>query len=85
MKEFQEDIYVKVKELLIEMGHDSRSITPNASFVNDLGFDSLEIADLIMQMEVSFNIKVPIEDLENNCQTVEQLTETIGKLMMVES
>ncbi len=64
------DTFEKVKELVVDqLGVDSEEITPEASFVNDLGADSLDIVELIMVFEEEFDIEIPDEDAEK-IQTV---------------
>lgn len=51
-------MFEKFKELLVEeMSIDPKDITPEASFVNDLGFNSLELADLVVLCEDTFDIE----------------------------
>ena len=55
----------KVKEVILDkLGPDEDSITLDASFVDDLGADSLDTVELIMQFEDDFNIEIPDEDAE---------------------
>jgi len=55
----------KVKEIIIEkLGVDATQITPEASFTNDLGADSLDTVELIMEFEKAFGITIPDEDAE---------------------
>jgi acyl carrier protein len=59
------DIEAKVKEIIIDkLGVDESQITPEASFTNDLGADSLDIVELVMGFESEFNISIPDEDAE---------------------
>lgn len=59
------DVEAKVKEIIIDkLGVEESQITPEASFTNDLGADSLDIVELIMGFESSFNISIPDEDAE---------------------
>ena len=60
-----EDIFEKVKEIIIEqLGVSETSITTEASFIDDLGADSLDIVELIMALEEEFDIEIPDEDAE---------------------
>ncbi|HTY00363.1 MAG TPA: acyl carrier protein [Bacteroidota bacterium] len=60
------DIEAKVKEIIInKLGVDEAQITPEASFTNDLGADSLDIVELVMDFEKAFNFSIPDEDYEN--------------------
>mgnify|MGYP003315299204 CR=1 FL=1 len=55
----------KVKEVILDkLGPDEDSITLDASFVDDLGADSLDTVELIMQFEEDFGIEIPDEDAE---------------------
>jgi acyl carrier protein len=53
----------KVKEIIInELGVDPEKVTPEASFVDDLGADSLDTVELVMAFEEEFHIDIPDED-----------------------
>lgn len=55
----------KVKQLIVEqLGVDEAEVTPAASFIDDLGADSLDIVELVMTFEESFEIEIPDEDAE---------------------
>ncbi len=55
----------KVKNIIVEqLNVDAESVTPDASFVDDLGADSLDIVELVMQMEDEFGFEIPDEDAE---------------------
>ena len=55
----------KVKEIIInELGVDPEKVTSEASFVEDLGADSLDTVELVMAFEEEFGIEVPDEDAE---------------------
>jgi acyl carrier protein len=59
------DIDAKVKEIIVsKLGVDEAQITPEASFTNDLGADSLDTVELVMEFEKAFNIQIPDEDAE---------------------
>ena len=56
----------KVKEVIIDkLGVDESAINEEAHFVNDLGADSLDTVELIMEFEEEFSIEIPDEDAEN--------------------
>lgn len=55
--------YDKVKAILIDMGCDEREITPQATFVY-LGLDSLEMAQLVLELEESLKVEIPDDDLQ---------------------
>ena len=55
----------KVKQIIVEqLGVDEGEVTPSASFVDDLGADSLDTVELVMAFEESFDIEIPDEDAE---------------------
>jgi len=55
----------KVKQIIVEqLGVDEAEVTPNASFVDDLGADSLDTVELVMAFEEAFEIEIPDEDAE---------------------
>ena len=56
----------KVKEIIIDkLGVEDSKITMEAKFIEDLGADSLDTVELIMQFEEEFGIEIPDEDAEN--------------------
>ena len=60
-----EDIFDKVKEIIVEqLGVAETSITTEASFIDDLGADSLDIVELIMALEEEFDLEIPDSDAE---------------------
>ena len=60
-----ENIENKVKVIIIDkLGIEESEITDSASFTNDLGADSLDTVELIMEFEKEFNISIPDEDAE---------------------
>jgi len=55
----------KVKEIIAkQLGVNASDVTPEASFVEDLGADSLDTVELVMAFEEAFNIEIPDEDAE---------------------
>lgn len=59
------DVDKKVKEIIVsKLGVDEGQITNEASFTNDLGADSLDTVELVMEFEKAFNIQIPDEDAE---------------------
>lgn len=55
----------KVKKIIAEkLSVDLAEVVPDASFVDDLGADSLDLVELIMSMEEEFDIEIPDEDAE---------------------
>ena len=60
------DIEPRVKAIIVEkLGVDDSDITRDASFTNDLGADSLDTVELIMEFEKEFDMTIPDEDAEN--------------------
>jgi acyl carrier protein len=67
----------KVKEIVAEqLGKDVNEITTGASFIDDLGADSLDIVELVMKMEEEFGIEIPDEEAEK-IKTVNDVVEYI--------
>ena len=60
-----EEVFEKVKETIIEqLGVADTAVTMEASFIDDLGADSLDIVELIMALEEEFDIEIPDADAE---------------------
>ena len=60
------EIASKVKEIIVDkLGVEDSEVPPEASFTNDLGADSLDTVELIMEFEKEFNISIPDEEAEN--------------------
>jgi len=73
------DIEEKVKEIICEqLNVSAEDVVPEASFVDDLGADSLDQVELIMAMEEEFDISIPDEDAEK-IATVKDAIEYIEK------
>jgi len=69
---YMQDVEKKVTSILTEkLGVPSSQITTDASFVKDLGIDSLDYAELVMEFEQTFDIKIPDADAES-MQTIGQ-------------
>lgn len=59
------DIASRVKAIIVDkLGVDESEVTPTASFTNDLGADSLDTVELIMEFEKEFNIAIPDDQAE---------------------
>ena len=59
------EVAEKVKSIIVEqLGVKVDDVTPQASFVNDLGADSLDTVELVMALEEEFGIEIPDEDAE---------------------
>ncbi|WP_395617966.1 acyl carrier protein [Aquirufa sp.] len=66
------DIAEKVKSIIVEkLGVEASEVTTEASFTNDLGADSLDTVELIMEFEKEFSVSIP-DDQAENIQTVGQ-------------
>ncbi len=61
-----QDVEAKVKSIIVDkLGVDESEVTHEANFTNDLGADSLDTVELIMEFEKEFDISIPDEDAEN--------------------
>jgi acyl carrier protein len=59
------DVEAKVKEIIVQqLGVDAEKVTPEASFVDDLGADSLDVVELVMAFEEEFGVEIPDEAAE---------------------
>ena len=68
----------KVKQIIVEqLGVEEAEVTSNASFVDDLGADSLDTVELVMAFEEAFDIEIPDEDAEK-IRTVQDAIAYIG-------
>jgi acyl carrier protein len=71
------DISAKVRDIIVDkLGVDASEVTAEASFTNDLGADSLDTVELIMEFEKEFNIAIP-DDQAEKISTVGQAIEYI--------
>jgi acyl carrier protein len=69
----------KVKQIVVEqLGVEEDEVTPKASFVDDLGADSLDQVELVMAFEEAFDVEIPDEDAEK-IRTVQDAIDYIGK------
>ena len=60
-----EEVFEKVKEIIVnQLGVTDTAVTLEASFIDDLGADSLDIVELVMALEEEFDIEIPDEDAE---------------------
>ncbi|GAC1436271.1 MAG: acyl carrier protein [Terriglobales bacterium] len=69
----------KVKQIIGEqLGVDESEVTPSASFVDDLGADSLDQVELVMALEEAFSVEIPDEDAEK-IRTVQDAIDYVEK------
>ena len=72
----------KIKEIVIDkLGVEEAKVTMDAKFIDDLGADSLDTVELIMQFEEEFGIEIPDDDAENLLsvkEAVDYITEKLG-------
>ena len=69
----------KVKQIVVEqLGVEEAEVTPSASFIDDLGADSLDTVELVMALEENFDIEIPDEDAEK-IRTVQDAIDYIDK------
>ena len=69
------DIEAKVKEIIVEqLGVDAEEVTTSASFVEDLGADSLDTVELVMAFEEEFDLEIPDEDAEKIAKVNDAVT-----------
>ena len=60
-----QNVESKVREIIVsKLGVEESQVTPSASFTNDLGADSLDTVELVMEFEKAFNLQIPDEDAE---------------------
>ena len=72
-----EEVFEKVKKIIVEqLGVTEGSVTMDASFIDDLGADSLDIVELVMALEEEFDIEIPDADAEK-VTTVSDVVEYI--------
>ena len=77
----KEEILSRLKEIVIDrLDVEEGQIKNEASFIEDLGADSLDIVELIMGIEEEFDIEIPDEDAEKLTTVREALNYVIGKL-----
>ncbi len=76
------DVEAKVVEIIVQqLGVDKEKVTPEASFVDDLGADSLDVVELVMALEEEFGVEIPEEAAEKIAtvkDAVEFLKQRVG-------
>ena len=74
------DLEAQVKEIIVaQLGVDAAKVVPTATFVDDLGADSLDTVELIMAIEEEFDCEIPEEEAAN-ISTVQQVIDFVAKL-----
>jgi acyl carrier protein len=74
-----ESIDERVKKIIVDqLGVEEELVTPEASFVDDLGADSLDTVELVMALEEEFGVEIPDEDAEKITR-VKEAVDYIGK------
>ena len=75
------DVEAKVKEIIVEqLGVDAEEVTTGASFIEDLGADSLDTVELVMALEEEFDLEIPDEDAEKIAKVQDAVTYITSKL-----
>jgi acyl carrier protein len=74
------DVEAKVKEIIMnKLGVEASQVTPEASFTNDLGADSLDTVELVMEFEKAFSLQIPDEDAEKIATVGDAIRYLTGK------
>ncbi|HJO03476.1 MAG TPA: acyl carrier protein [Acidobacteriota bacterium] len=75
------DVQAKVKGIIVEqLGVDAEEVTTGASFIEDLGADSLDTVELVMALEEEFDLEIPDEDAEKIAKVEDAVTYITSKL-----
>ena len=75
-----EEVFEKVKAVIVEqLGVAETAVTMEASFIDDLGADSLDIVELVMALEEEYNCEIPSDDL-SSIETVEDVIKYLKDL-----
>lgn len=76
-----QEVKAKVVDIIVnQLGVDREIITPEASVVEDLGADSLDVVELVMALEEAFDVEIPDEEAEK-IVTVKDIFQYIEKIM----
>ena len=71
----------KVSQIIVQqLGVDAEEVTPEASFIDDLGADSLDTVELVMAFEEEFDIEIPDEDAEKMAKVKDAIDYLQGKV-----
>ena len=77
----KEEVMTRLKEIITDrLDVEEDQIVPEATFVEDLGADSLDIVELIMGIEEEFDIEIPDEDAEKLTSVGEAMNYTLSKI-----
>lgn len=77
----KEEVLARLKEIITDrLDVEADQIVPEASFVEDLGADSLDLVELIMGIEEEFDIEIPDEDAEKLTSVGEAMNYTLSKI-----
>ena len=76
-----EDVVKKVKAIIVDkLGVEESEVTETAKFTNDLGADSLDTVELLMDFEKEFGVKIPDEDAAGNATVADAINYVEAKL-----
>ena len=76
-----EDVAQKVKSILVDkLGIAPTEVTPDANMIRDLGIDSLDYAELIMEFEQMFDIRIPDDDAEKLITVKQAIDYIVNKI-----
>ena len=76
-----EEIVMKVKDIIVDkLGVEASEVTDTASFTNDLGADSLDTVELLMDLEKVFGIKIPDEETSTIVTVKDAIDKVVEKL-----
>ena len=74
----KEEVFNKVKEIIIsQLGVSEAAVTPEATFLEDLGADSLDIVSFMLELEETFGLEIPDEEVEK----VEKVSDIVNYIM----
>ena len=75
------DVQANLKGIIVEqLGVDAEEVTTGASFIEDLGADSLDTVELVMALEEEFDLEIPDEDAEKIAKVEDAVTYITSKL-----
>lgn len=76
-----EEIVAKVKEIIVDkLGAEESEVTENANFTNDLGADSLDTVELLMEFEKVFDVRIPDEETSGIATVADAIAKVEEKL-----